>query len=280
MTLPPVLWAIPTEINYQGTLKKNGLPDIVQEKVTFQLTNSDGSIQYSQPTTVTVTPINGLFSAKLDFQFINGNTWESVTPYIQVSVGGQVLSNPEKVSATIYSVIASSVVAGGVTTNAIAAGAVEIANLDPNTVQAYLIPSGMIAMFAASCPAGWNIYGPLQGKFPVGTDNNTVNNNFPIASSGGQLNHVHTFTTSTNGAHNHGGSTSEMSITGTRVWAVGDPSFTPTELMQDVGTNAYLKRYTTHDHTIASDGDHKHTGTTDPTSSLPPYLTVVFCIKQ
>jgi hypothetical protein len=266
LTVISTVWAIPTEINYQGTLKKNGLPDTNPESVTFQLTSSDGKINYSQPTTVTVNPINGLFSTKLDFQFINGNTWESVTPYIQVSVNGQTLSNPEKVSVTPYAIIASSVVAGAITPDRVAPG--------------YgLVPSGAIMIFQNACPDGWSVFTGLQGKFPVGTDNNTANN-FPIASSGGQLNHVHTFTTSFDGAHNHGGFTDKVNPTATRV--VGNSStYQDDELVQDVGTGGtYLIRLTKHDHAISTDGSHNHHGTTDSTSSLPPYLAVVFCIKQ
>ena len=146
IALASAVWAFPTEINYQGTLKKNGLPDTTQEKVTFQLTSADGNTPYSQSITFMVTPVNGLFSEKLDFQLLSGITWENITPYIKVSVNDQALSNPEKVSATVYAVIASSVVAGGVTTNAIADGAVTAAKLDSG-VQNSIIPSGVIMAY-------------------------------------------------------------------------------------------------------------------------------------
>jgi hypothetical protein len=106
----------------------------ITETVTFQLTSQDGNTFYSQPINVSVTPINGLFSAKLDFQLLTGFTWESINPYIKVSVGGQALSPTEKVSATIYAVISSSVAVNGVSTNSIADGSVTNSKLASGAV--------------------------------------------------------------------------------------------------------------------------------------------------
>src|SRR5579859_3615216 len=93
----PALWAIPTEINYQGTLKQNGTPATGNKNITFTLTSSDGNTAYSNAITVNTPINNGLFSVKLNFQLLGTNTWESITPYIKVNVEGQDLGPPEKI---------------------------------------------------------------------------------------------------------------------------------------------------------------------------------------
>ncbi len=138
ITFAPAVWAIPTEINYQGTLRGQGGAPInsatTPTTVKFTLTSSDGNTPYSNTITMNPVIINGLFSVKLDFQLIPGNTWESLTPYIKVNVGGQDLTPTEKVSATAYSLVSNSVVDGAITTSKIADGAIscKVRSLSPN----------------------------------------------------------------------------------------------------------------------------------------------------
>lgn len=237
-----VLWAIPTEINYQGTLKQNGLPandpSGSSTKVTFTLTDQTGQIPYSNSISVNTPVINGLFSAKLNFQLLTGNTWDSITPYIKVNINGQDLSPTEKVSATPYAIVASSVMAGGVTPSSLAPG--------------YgLVPAGLIAIFAANCPNGWNVFLPLQGKYPVGSDGGP---NFTLGVPVGNL------------THNHSGTTGGA-VRGT-TQNVGTPSGAPTGMYLEDVANEPLERASPHTHAIPMD------------SSLPPSLPIVFCQKQ
>src|SRR5690242_17510906 len=95
----PTAWAIPSSITYQGTLKEKGLPASGSRNMSFQLTSLDGSTPYSKAIATVVTVNNGLFSAHLDFQLLSGFTWESITPYLQVSIEGQTLTPREPVSA-------------------------------------------------------------------------------------------------------------------------------------------------------------------------------------
>src|ERR1022692_3493430 len=138
-----VLWAIPSEINYQGTLKKNGLPLNESKNITFTLTSQDGQTAYSNAITVNTPVVNGLFSTKLNFQLLGANTWDSITPYIKVNVDGQDLAPTEKVSATVYALVSSSVVPGAITPASVSPG--------------YgLVPSGTLMAFAGiNVPSGW-----------------------------------------------------------------------------------------------------------------------------
>ena len=138
-----VLWAIPSEINYQGTLKEKGLPASGNKNITFTRTSQDGKTAYSNSITVNTPVVNGLFSTKLNFQLLSGNTWESITPYIKVNVEGQDLTPTEKISSSLYAMVSSSVVAGAITPASVAPG--------------YgLVPSGTIVAFAGtSVPDGW-----------------------------------------------------------------------------------------------------------------------------
>jgi len=233
-----VLWAIPSEINYQGTLKEKGLPASGNKNITFTLTSQDGQTAYSNAITVNTPVNNGLFSVKLNFQLLSGNTWESITPYIKVNVEGQDLSPTEKISATVYAGISSSVVAGAITPASVAPGF-------------GLVPSGMVAIFSDNCPAGWIVYAPLQGKYPVGADGTP---NFTLGVPTGSL------------THNHSGQTGGAIRGATQL--VSTPAGAPAGYYLEDIANQPLERASPHSHAIPMD------------SSLPPSLPIVFCQKQ
>ena len=58
------------------------------------------------------------------------------------------------------------------------------------------LPSGLIAMFSTSCPAGWTRFAALDGRYPRG---NTV-----YGGVGGQYSHSHTAGSLAGSAHTHG----------------------------------------------------------------------------
>src|SRR5690349_1017408 len=61
---------------------------------------------------------------------------------------------------------------------------------------------------------------------------------------------------------------------------VGTPQGAPAgEYLEDVA-NQPMERASPHAHTISTDGNHNHGGSTGTASSLPPYLGMVFCEKQ
>ncbi|RLB56195.1 MAG: hypothetical protein DRI34_09485 [Deltaproteobacteria bacterium] len=140
------------------------------------------------------------------------------------------------------------------------------------------IPPGLIAMFDGECPAGWSRYEQLDGRFPRGA--------LEAGGSGGEESHVHSFDitarTSKDGAHVH------MLARGEQVEV--DPGF-----FGHVGIyKGYLQGFEEGGRDRAkalraravtdSDGAHDHLisvqGDTEPASSLPPYLELVFCRKD
>jgi len=235
------VWVIPSQITYQGTLKDRGLPANGNYAITFQLTDQSGSTPYSAAIIKPTVPVtNGLFSVLLDFQLLGTNTWDTITPYLKVTVNGQDLHNPEPVSATAYANVSNSVVNGAISPAKVASG--------------YgLIPAGGIVMFQGSCPTGWTVFTGLQGKVPMGADpNNTAQ--FTAGQGGGNLTHSHT-------GHTQGADRGPAIIVGTPDGAVNG------QYLEDIA-NQHIERASVHSHAIPSD------------SSLPPYLTVVFCQKQ
>ena len=83
MSLTPTLWAIPSAINYQGTLKEKTLPANGTKKMLFRITDQNGTQVYWSSGQLLIPVMNGLFSAQLT---PTGVSWETITPYIEVSV--------------------------------------------------------------------------------------------------------------------------------------------------------------------------------------------------
>jgi microcystin-dependent protein len=185
-------WAMPSEINYQGTLKEKGLPADGTHQMLFRLTNQDGTQVYWSSGQMAVTVTKGLFSARLS---PTGVDWETISPYMEVSVEGQLLLPREPMTSGVYALIAASVVHDAVTTEKIkdgavtfakladaavstnkladqsvttakiansavttpllASGAVTAANLDPSIANSMVPPGTMAAFGGATSPAGW-----------------------------------------------------------------------------------------------------------------------------
>lgn len=162
------LAAIPSQINYQGALKDNGAPANGSRTMSFRVTNQDGTTVYWSSPNLTVPVRNGLFSVQIQ---PSGVDWETVTPYLEVSVEGQQLSPREALSSGVYAYVAGSVVNGAITPAKVAGG--------------YgLVPAGMIGMFAGPCPAGWSAFSALDGVFPRGGSS--------YGATGGSPSHSHT----------------------------------------------------------------------------------------
>ena len=240
------LWAgsVPNQITYQGTLKQVGLPATGTYIMQFRLTNADGTTQYWTSGDVSVSVNNGLFSTLLN----PTADWQNLSPYIEVSVAGQVLTPREPVTSNAYALMSQSVVDGAVTT----------AKLDPS-VSGYLIPQGMIAIFATACPTGWAVFPGLQGHFPVGADPSNPGL-FTVNVSSGNLTHSHTLTTFKTYTNGEG---------------AGSIGWSPTI---DGGTwPTALNNFTVGN---GNDLYNQVNNYTDSQSNLPPYLSVIFCVKQ
>ena len=132
------VWSMPSQITFQGTLKQNNVPVNTTKNMQFNFVDSSGaSIPGTNPISVAnVQVTNGLFAVQLPID--PTIPWQQYTPYVQVSVEGQILSPNQPLNANLYAIAA--------------------------------IPQGMIAMFAGPCPTGWTSFGPLNNAnaFPMG----------------------------------------------------------------------------------------------------------------
>ncbi len=118
--------------------------------------------------------------------------------------------------------------------------------INSNMYAVAAIPQGMIAMFANSCPVGWSEVTNLRGRFPVGADPNNPSQ-FTVGGTGGALTHNHTAGPGS---------------------FIGSGPYNSTFNMSGYGGTPYgIGTDISHGHLISS------------ASSLPPYLTVVFCQK-
>ena len=248
------LWATPTQITYQGTLKEGGVPASGSKSMKFEVL-SNGQSVWTQQTTVTV--VNGLFSVVLTPTNID---WANlVNPQLQVTINNQVLTPPETIAASPYSIVANAVVDGAIGPTKIASG--------------YgLVPSGAILMFDGNCPSGFTRYAALDNRFPMGADPSVT----APGTTGGSATHSHTI--SMDGAHTHNLATSgtiayggpigvgvDNGATAGQILALANSGGRTGNLLQNVTTNT---------------GAHNHGGSTGTAISLPPYLTFTYCQKQ
>lgn len=140
------------------------------------------------------------------------------------------------------------------------------------------VPSGMIAVFDASCPSGWTRVSAFDSKFLYG--------GAAYGATSGASTHSHTvnptaFSTGVDGSHGH---TVPM---GTFTTGVENSSETASQytLDKNVADAMHTHEITIADRTISSSGTHTHSidvpiTTSSTESTLPPYITVVYCKKN
>lgn len=150
------VFAVPSQITYQGTLKENGAPVSGARTMQFRLTNAEGNAVYWSGPSVSVNVNQGLFAAMLDVQGVN---WRGITPYVEVTIQGQLLLPREPLTSSAYAQLCGSIDEGSVL-------------------------RGMIALFAQSCPVGWTRFAALDGLFPLGGS--------AYGAAGGSPSHAHT----------------------------------------------------------------------------------------
>jgi len=165
------------------------------------------------------------------------------------------------------------------------------------------VPAGAVMFFnLASCPAGWTEFAALTGRVPVGAGGGTLGATVGTAlgNQGARTitevpAHRHTInppatTTSTNGAHNHGGSTGGGNL-GVDISNGGYS----TSYVQGAGADGGEDFNSTgpvdsHTHSIATDGNHSHTVDISPFYSgttgvaavdvTMPYVQLRACVKN
>lgn len=122
------------------------------------------------------------------------------------------------------------------------------------------VPSGLIAIFTTACPTGWTRVTALDNRFPRGSGS--------YGATGGSDSHRHAISgnTGSESSHTHG-------------FTTGGPDSTIT-----LSAGALPAASQIHVHTGTTDPGSSHSHSlgldTNDTTTLPPYLDVVFCSKD
>ena len=97
---------VPTGINYQGRYEEGGTPVTGTRVFRFKIYDAEtgGNLLWDSGD-VSLSVVNGLFNYVLDCSNID---WKNTTPYLEVSVGGTVLSPREKIQSSPYAFYSSS----------------------------------------------------------------------------------------------------------------------------------------------------------------------------
>jgi hypothetical protein len=140
------------------------------------------------------------------------------------------------------------------------------------------VPSGLIAAFDRTCPDGWTRYEGLDGRFARGAPE--------AGAAGGEAEHAHAFDitarTSKDGAHEHplaAGEAIEVDpgfFGNVGLWKGYVQSFEEGGRVREKASRALGKTDLegAHDHLISVAGD------SEASSSLPPFLDVIYCRKD
>ena len=157
---------------------------------------------------------------------------------------------------------------------------VTTASVDP-------VPSGLIGMFMAACPAGWTRVSGLDNRFPLGSPSPGL--------TGGNITHLHRVdgSTAAGGTHRHHASLSG-SASGTVSGRTADETNQAPIDVNRSGPTAML--FLPHSHAVSigvtlpasvsgdtdDNGNHAHTFSVDTAQGgdYPPYMSVVFCQKN
>ncbi|MFA5976192.1 MAG: hypothetical protein WC859_08535 [Elusimicrobiota bacterium] len=251
MGMAAPLKAIPNQINYQGTLKQKGVPVTGTRNMRFRFVDASGAdIPGTAPINMAnVSVTQGLFAVQLTLA--QAVDWQSYSPFIEVSIEGQVLGPNQPLSSNLYSIVAQTVSNGAITP----------AKIAPNYG---LVPSGAIMMFANACPSGWSIFTGLQGHFPIGADPNDPQ--FSIGQMGGSKTHNHAV--SGDGAHSH-------NVSSIKTVPTSDSQGSWVLQSNPTGWSPLFPGEST-----SLSGDHSHGGATGTSSSLPPFVSINYCQKQ
>ncbi|PKM92893.1 MAG: hypothetical protein CVU80_00945, partial [Elusimicrobia bacterium HGW-Elusimicrobia-4] len=98
--------ATPSTIKYQGVLREKGALVNGKKTMKFRITDADGNNPVYVSGNVDVTVTQGAFSCELTPAGIN---WKTGDYYLEVTIGGQLLSPREKICSTVYALQAKSV---------------------------------------------------------------------------------------------------------------------------------------------------------------------------
>lgn len=297
--------AAPSLINLQGRLADaQGNPIKAPTQVDFYIYQGgtanqadSGTVVYKERVIITPGP-NGEYShligsgTPLEGHTLTVDDFDTTQDvYLQVVMAGAALLPRLKFVFESYAFVsikahvADTVVPGSITSDSISTGAVTTTQLQDHAVTASkldpqissaIIPPGLIAMFAQSCPSGWSRFSPLDDRFPMGAASYSGSPGGSAAITG--------LTTEVAGAHSH---TVNPHTHGVGTLVAGPPDSVETDYKSAGGAWAASA---SHSHALSGEtapsspgtdiqGAHTHVIDSDG-SWRPPYLGVVFCEKN
>ena len=219
---------VPTGINYQGRYEESGTPVTGTRTFRFKIYDAPtGGTLLWDSGDVSLEVVNGLFNYVLECSHID---WRNVTPYLEVSVNGTILSPREKIQASPYAFYSSS--ASYAYTSAVAEDANKLGGQSPsyyldtsataqtksgnltvnqltanklilnsstvtvNGVEMFFVPRGAIIMWsgsAANIPPGWALCDGTNGT-PDLRDKFIIaaGGTYSPGATGGTTSHTHT----------------------------------------------------------------------------------------
>lgn len=117
--------AVPNQIQYQGYLESDGVPYDGQVEIQIELYDSpaDGSRMWGPELHAAVVVDGGIFSAQLGSILpLDPSLFESLTPWIQTTVDGEVLTPRTALVAVPYSFVATKAARAAVADSAVVSG--------------------------------------------------------------------------------------------------------------------------------------------------------------
>ncbi|MEK6543751.1 MAG: hypothetical protein AABZ44_04885, partial [Elusimicrobiota bacterium] len=163
---------VPDGITYQGTLREGGVAITGTRNMVFKITNADGSTQYWTSGSTAIYVTRGLFSLTLS---PSGVSWHSITPYIEVTVEGQLLLPRDPLLTSAYAFVAKRVEDGAITAAQIASAQITDSHVAANAQIAFSKlekdPSISGTINLSTNPLDWTQLKSVPIGFSDGIDN-------------------------------------------------------------------------------------------------------------
>lgn len=144
------------------------------------------------------------------------------------------------------------------------------------------VPAGLIAIFSASCPVGWSRVAGLDGRFPRGatswgaTGGNSSHSHGVGGAVGSAGGHAHSATLL--GSGSGGGKTGFLTTNNIGGQFASNTSFANS--VHDHDFNVTINVTVAGNTDAVGDHSHSFSGSSDTANHVPPYVDVVFCIKD
>lgn len=140
------------------------------------------------------------------------------------------------------------------------------------------VPSGMIAMFAGACPAGWSEYTSMRGRVPRGEptgDTGSLNQGGSDDAIVVSHNHSGSVSGNTNNSGNH---THSYSVSTT--WSVANASNGGGGIRPPSSATWTTGAAGNHNHSFSANFNTNSAGSSGTGKNIPAYQEVIFCVSS